>query len=302
MNLQKAYDVIIVGGSFAGLSAAMSLGRALRSVLVIDGGSPCNRQTPFTHNFLTQDGQSPQHITETGKAQVLKYPTVSFCEGMAVSGMQTADGFEIETQQGEIFKAKKLIFCTGIADQMLPIPGFSDCWGISVLHCPFCHGYEVISETTALLGKGNTGFGLCRLISNWSKNVVLFTNGASDLSEEQASKIAGRKIQLVETEIDHLEHENGYLQKIVLNDGSHWKVNAMYAPVPFKQHCDIPASLGCNFDEHGYIDTDEFRRTSVPGVYAAGDNITTYRAVSYAVSSGSIAGITCSKDLIEDEF
>src|SRR5690606_1025740 len=136
-------EVIILGGSYAGLSAAMALGRSLiRNVLIIDNGLPCNRQTPQSHNFLTQDGQSPSVIREFAKAQVLAYPTVQWLDDTAVKGEKVQDGFLINTASGQSVMTKKLIVATGIKDMLPDIKGFADCWGISVVHCPYCHGYE----------------------------------------------------------------------------------------------------------------------------------------------------------------
>src|SRR5687767_10565291 len=137
MTDKKNFDVIIIGGSYAGLSAAMALGRALRNVLIIDSGKPCNRQTPHSHNFITQDGKTPAEIATLAKQQVEKYDTVTFFSGLATDGAKTENGFQIQTGSGETFRAKKLIFATGVKDVMPTIEGYAECWGISVLHCPY---------------------------------------------------------------------------------------------------------------------------------------------------------------------
>ena len=143
MNYQPKYDVIIIGGSYSGLAAGMALGRALRNVLIIDSGNPCNKQTPHSHNFLTNDGKSPAEIAGVAKEQLRIYGTVRLINGLAMTGIKTETGFKIQVQSGETFSSKKLVFATGIKDIMHDIPGFAECWGISVLHCPYCHGYEV---------------------------------------------------------------------------------------------------------------------------------------------------------------
>ena len=181
----KDFDVIIVGGSYSGLAAGMALGRSLRRVLIIDSGKPCNRQTPHSHNFITQDGKTPKEIATLAKQQVEKYETVTFFNGLATNGVKTKEGFEIQTASGETFFAKKIIFATGIKDIMADIEGYADCWGISVLHCPYCHGYEVRNEITGILGNGEYGFEFSGLISNWTKKLTLFTNGKSTLTTEQ---------------------------------------------------------------------------------------------------------------------
>ena len=189
MENKNRFDVIIVGGSYSGLAAAMALGRALRKVLIIDNGKPCNKQTPHSHNFITQDGKTPKEISALAKEQVLKYKTVEFYNGIATKGIKTANGFEITAQNGDVFTAKKLLFATGIKDIMPNIDGFSECWGISILHCPYCHGYEVRNEKTAIFGNGDYGFEFSKLIHNWTKELALYTNGKSTLTEEQTQKL-----------------------------------------------------------------------------------------------------------------
>lgn len=298
----NTFDVIIVGGSYSGLAASMALGRALKKVLIIDDGKPCNRQTPFSHNFLTNDGKSPTEITALANLQVRRYETVKFYNGLATSGIKTNNGFEIQVASGEIFTAKKLIFATGIKDLMADIDGFAACWGISVLHCPYCHGYEVQHEKTGLLGNGEFGFDLARLISNWSNDLTLFTNGTSTLSDEQIEKFAKHRIEIVEKKIERLDHINGHLKNIIFRDGTKSSINAIYAPTPFEQHCIIPESLGCELSGEGYIKIDSFQETTVKGVYACGDNVTRMRTVANAVAMGTTIGITVSKKMILEEF
>ena len=298
----NTFDVIIVGGSYSGLAAGMALGRALKKVLIIDNGKPCNRQTPFSHNFLTNDGKSPTEIAALANLQVRRYETDKFFNGLATSGIKTINGFEIKVASGETFATKKLIFATGIRDIMSDIDGFAACWGVSVLHCPYCHGYEVRNEVTGLLGNGEFGFDLARLISNWTNNLTLFTNGTSTLTVEQAEKLAKHGIEIVEKEIERLEHFNGHLQNIIFRDGAKSSINAIYAPTPFEQHCIIPESLGCELSDEGYIKIDSFQETTVKGVYACGDNVTRMRTVANAVAMGTTVGITVSKKMILEEF
>src|SRR5690606_37550650 len=159
------YDVIIVGGSYAGLSAAMALGRSLRKVLVIDSGFPCNRQTPHSHNFITQDGETPFAISQKAREQVMRYPTVRFLDDLALGAAKTATGFTVSTKSGDTFLSRKLITATGIADQLPEIKGFAACWGISVIHCPYCHGYEFRNQRTGILANGDRAFHLASLVS-----------------------------------------------------------------------------------------------------------------------------------------
>jgi thioredoxin reductase len=302
MEDSKRFDVIIIGGSYAGLSAAMALGRSLKKVLIIDSGKPCNRQTPHSHNFITQDGLPPKQIADAAKDQVLKYSTVTFHEDLAIGAVKAENDFIISTQRGESFAASKLLFATGISDQMLDITGFAECWGISVLHCPYCHGYEVKHKPIGVIANGDLGFEFSRLIYNWSKNLVLLTNGESTLTLEQTEKIKQHNIEIIEKEIMEIEHNQGYITDVVFKDGSKQKLSAVFAKVGFNQRSTLPEQLGCSINEQGFITVDDFQRTTIPGIYAAGDNTTMFRALSAATAGGTKAGAMINKELIEEVY
>ena len=302
MISEKTFDVIIVGGSYSGLSAGLALGRSLRRVLIIDSGKPCNRQTPHSHNFLTQDGKTPAEISSLGRQQVEKYDTVTFLSGVAIAGRKITSGFEIATEGGQTFTARKLIFATGIRDIMPAIDGFSECWGISVIHCPYCHGYEVRHHPTGILGNGEYAFEFSTFILNWTKDLTVFTNGASTLSPEQVAQLRRHNIKLVETEVQKLEHANGYLERIIFKDGTSSRVKALYARPAFEQHCSIPETLGCELTEEGYIKVDAFMKATMPGVFACGDNTTRMRSVANAVSMGTMAATVANKEIIFEDF
>jgi thioredoxin reductase len=302
MKENRNFDVIIVGGSYSGLAAGMALGRALRKVLIIDSGKPCNRQTPHSHNFITQDGKTPKEIATLAKQQVERYDTITFVNGLATGGKKAGSGFEIQTASGETFGARKLIFATGISDIMPSMAGYAECWGISVLHCPYCHGYEVKNERTGILGNGEYGFEFSGLISNWTKDLTLFTNGPSMLTAEQTTKVKSHHIKIVESEIEKLEQVNGRLEKVIFKDGTVTNLKVLYARPAFKQHCTIPETLGCELTEEGYIKIDAFQKTTIPGIFACGDNTTRMRSVANAVAMGTAAGAMVNREIIFDEF
>lgn len=299
---QTNFEVIIVGGSYSGLSAAMSLGRSLRQVLVIDSGLPCNRQTPHSHNFITQDGEKPAVISAKAKLQIEFYDTVQFYNGLAVSAFKTENGFEIKTASGKVFTSRKVLFATGVKDLLPEIKGFAECWGISILHCPYCHGYEVKNEPTAIIANGEMGFEYAKLIANWTKDLRLLTNGKSTLTLQQTTILNKHNVAIVEEEIASVAHENGNIQQIIFKNQSKIAVKAIYFRPPFEQHCPLPENLGCELTEQGLIKADVFQKTNIPGVFVSGDNFTPARSVAMAVSSGSFAGASINKELIDEDF
>jgi thioredoxin reductase len=301
MIIEK-FDVIIVGGSYAGLAAGMGLGRALRKVLIIDSGLPANRYTPQSHNFLTHDGRSPAEIAVIAKQQVDLYNSVKRIEGLVVKAEQFGGEFQITLENGPTYQGVKLVLATGIVDLWPEIPGFAECWGKSVLHCPYCHGYEVRNIPTGIIGNGDDAFEFGSLILNWTSDLTIYTNGPSTLTSDQTSKLESHKVQIVEDRIERLIHNKGYMERIVFANGRTANVKALYARPGFKQHCDLPKSLGCEITDEGYIKIDSNQRTTVPGIYACGDNVTRMRTVANAIAMGTTTAITLNKDLIFESF
>lgn len=300
MESNSKFDVVIIGGSYSGLSAALALGRAIRNVLVIDSGKPCNQQTPHSHNFLTQDGNTPANIAALAKKEVMQYPTVQFLDDEVVKVKGENNSFELITASGQQVQARKLLFSTGVKDLMPNLSGFASCWGISVIHCPYCHGYEFKDQITGILANGETAYQMASLIRNWTKQLTVFTNGKSELTESQLAQLAALEVNVVENSLVDIKHVDGYLDALIDSDGTRHLLSALYARPPFEQHCELPKELGCELNDSGYIQVDEFQKTSVHGVFAAGDNTTRFRAVSWAVASGGKAGAIINHELIDE--
>lgn len=296
------YDVIIIGGSYAGLSAAMTLGRSLKKTLVIDSGKPCNAQTPHSHNFLTQDGNTPKGISMLAKNQVENYGAVRFQNDLAVSGKKTGYGFEIKTKSKKTFRSKKLIFATGVRDIMPNIKGFSECWGISVIHCPYCHGYEHRNQKTAILANGDTATHMVPLVHNLTKDLTILTSGKAEFTDEQRAKFEQHNIPIIESKIGEIDHQNGHVKNVVFQDHTKMGFDTVYARPPFEQHSNIPSFLGCELNEQGYIVVDDFQKTTVEGVFACGDNTTAFRSVANAVYKGNVAGAKVNMELTQEVF
>lgn len=302
MDMETTFDTIVIGGSYAGLSAAMALGRSRRRVLVIDSGLPCNRQTPRSHNFLTHDGTPPGEIATRAKHQIAQYPTITFYNGLAVSSKKTSYGFELKTEDEKSFSGKKLIFATGIRDNLPSIKGFAECWGISAIHCPYCHGYEFRDAKTGIIANGDKAFHLASLVNNLTDKLTILTTGKANFSTEQTTKLERHGIAILEQEIAAIKHDNGYLKRVIFADGTKTNFTALYAAVSFTQHCEIPEALGCELTAQGYIKIDDMHKTTVEGVFACGDNTAALRSVANAVSAGNLTGAVVNMELTKESF
>ena len=301
MENETIFDAIIIGGSYAGLSSAMALGRSIRKVLVIDGGTPCNRPTPYSHNFLSRDGQTPTEISEISRAQVAKYPTVSFLEDLALTVTKTENHFEVVVQSGRAYNSKKIVLATGLKDHFPEIEGFKDCWGISIIHCPYCHGYEYRGKTTGILYQKHMPFHYLQMISNWTNDLTVFTNGQDLLTPDEYSILENHNIQINTSIFQSIEHNSGNIKKINFENNQSFELDALYAPVPTTINGQLHEQLGCEINDMEHLATDHFQETNVKGVYACGD-IAAHRSLPLAVQTGSVAGIAINNALIEEKF
>lgn len=298
----NTYEVIIIGGSYSGLSAGMALGRASRTTLILDSGKPCNIQTPHSHNFLTQDGETPAAISAKAKEQVLKYPSITFKNDKAIKANKTQNGFEIITESGENYSTQKLLFASGVKDIMPNIDGFAECWGISVIHCPYCHGYEVKGQKTALMANGDMAYHMSQMLMQWTKDLTVFTNGKSTLIPEQTDKFKKHNITIIETEVSSLQHNKGQLQSITLKNDEVHPFTVLYSKTAIEQHCTLVQELGCDINEQGFIIVDEFKKTSIANIYASGDCTTPGRAVTMAVEAGTKAAVSINNEMCMTSF
>ncbi len=296
------FDVIIIGGSYAGLSAALTLGRSTRNVLIVDAGKPCNRQTPHSHNFLTHDGDRPAEISKVARAEVLKYPTVRFLEGKAISAKKMKDGFSVGVESGQNFIGRKLLLAAGLKDTLPDIKGLAACWAISAIHCPYCHGYEVKNEKIALLMNGEHAFEMAKNLYLWNKDLTILTNGKSQLDSEQTEKLKSKSITILEEEIIELEHQNGQLENIVFKNGMKVSFKAIYVKPEIEQHINFNAQLGFELTDLKTIKVNEQQQTTAMGVYAAGDCTTLFRSLSIVTAAGTMAAVMINKELISEDF
>lgn len=302
MKNNPDYDVIIIGGSYAGMSAALALGRSLRKSLIIDAGLPCNRQTPHSQNFLTQDGSPPEQIAALAREQLMQYDTIEWEAAVAVESSVSGKWIAVRTEEGKSFSARKLILASGIKDLLPEIGGLAECWGISAIHCPYCHGYEYKGRKTGILANGEAALHYAMLLRRLASELSIFTNGKAELGDEALALLKKNDVPVIEKELANLQHREGYLSEIVFTDGSTHRVDALYTRAPFEQHSGIPTMLGCAINEQGFIETDPMQKTTVPNVFACGDNCSPMRSVANAVAAGNLAGAMANAELAKEDF
>ena len=232
----------------------------------------------------------------------MDYESITFHQDYAESVTKVDDLFHVATQKGGTFTTKVLVLATGVKDIFPDIEGFEACWGKSIVHCPYCHGYEIKGSKTGIMANGEKAFHMAGLVHNLTKDITLLTQGEPDFSEEQLAKLKGHQINIIDKNITAFKHEDGQISAVIFDDGSSAEFNAVYGLIPFEQHSKIPVDLGCEFDEWGFIKVDSFQRTTVPNVYACGDNSTFKRSVAMAVAAGNIVGAAVNMQLIEESF
>ncbi len=293
------FDVIIVGGGPAGLNAALVLGRSRRSVLVIDHGKPRNAPSHAMHGFLSRDGINPRELLKLGRTQLKPYG-VKFCESEVLKASKRRESFEVQLFDKQRFRSKKLLLATGLRDQLPRIEGFTDLYGTSIHHCPYCDGWEWRDRAMAAFGHGRAGMGLALLLKGWSDDVVVLTDGVR-ISQADREKMHEHDIAVHTKKIAELRGRKGRLREVVFVDGSVLKRDAMFFNTGQRQKSDLAAQLGCDFDRKGGVITDKRERTCVRGLYLAGDASKDMEFVICAAAQGAIAAVAINKELQEEE-
>jgi thioredoxin reductase len=297
------HDVIVVGGSFAGLSAAMQLVRARRHVVLIDAGLPRNRFAAAAHGFLGQDGKAPAAILREAASQVAAYPTVEIVRGEAQGAQREADGaFTVTISGGRTVRASRLVLATGVADTLPDLPGLTERWGATVLHCPYCHGYEVRDRPLGVLANHPMAAHQAAMIPDWGPT-TLFTQGRFEPDEEQLAHLAARGVSIERQPVVALLGDLPALEAVRLADGRVVAVNALFVAPATRMASPLAERLGCVFDDGPLgpvIRTDEWKATSVPGVYAAGDAARGMHNATLASADGVLAGVGAHQSLIRD--
>lgn len=287
------YDVIIVGGSFAGLTAAMQLGRACRRVAVLDTGLNRNRYADHAHNILGHDGTPPGDLLEAARAQVRQYPTVELIAARAAAITGGADNFTLATTEGQALSGRRVILAYGIVDEFPAVPGFADCWGKTVIHCPFCHGYEVRGTRWGLVYSSPMSLHGPALYANWTDDITLFLDGHQIIDQER-HKLEMRGVNIVEARLASIHHDKGRVSAVSTADGKTVPLEALYAHPRNRPSADLHVQLGLDMKDTPtgtMIVVGDLQLTSRPGIYAAGDLTTAMHSVTFAANSGSMAAM-----------
>jgi thioredoxin reductase len=297
---EAPFDVGIVGGSFAGLSAALYLARGRRRVAVFDDGLTRNRFAAQAHGFLGQDGAAPGAIRLRGRAEVLAYPTVRLREAR-VTGIEGQEGaFRLRAADGSVTTAARVILAHGMRDLLPEVEGLRECWGVTAIQCPYCHGFELADRPTGVL---MTAPGLphhLRLLRDWTGDLALLANGhpLSDVEREEARELGARVVDGV---VAALRHQHGQLEAARLADGGEVALGALYLVTRAEPAASLPFDLGLAMAEGPtgrFVQVDEMRHTSRPGVFAAGDLARPFYGSSFAAADGVTAGVACHRSLL----
>ncbi|WP_368865409.1 NAD(P)/FAD-dependent oxidoreductase [Stenotrophomonas maltophilia] len=294
-------EVIIVGGSYAGIAAGLILARARRAVAVIDAGLPRNRAASHSHGVLGLDGISGAELLKTARQQLLDYPSVRWIHAEAAHATASPDGVEVRTADGQVLAARKLLLASGISDQLPDLPGLAERWGSTVLHCPYCHGYEVGGGAIGVLGGHPMSAGKAPLFADWG-NVTFFSQ-AGEISEEERVAMQQRGVQIEISPVIAVQGDQPTWLEVELADGRRIAQRALFVPATQAMATPLVQQLGCALVESPLgvlIEVDAMKQTSVPNVYAAGD-ATTVGNITLAAAEGVRAGIGVHHALVSED-
>lgn len=294
------HDAIVIGGSFAGLSAVIHIARARRSVCVIDTGLPRNRFADASHGFFGQDGDDPKAMIAKARAQLQRYPTVRTIAGEAVGASAIPGGFKVRLANDDVLTATKLVLAFGISDTLPDIPGLAERWGKSVLHCPYCHGFEYAGGRLGVLQTMPLSAHQAQLIADWGPT-TFYLNGGEAPDAETTAKLHRRGVMIEPAPIVEVRGENTALSTVVLSDGRELGIDALFLGPRTRLNSPIAEQLGCLLDEGPLgpiIRTDAAKLTTVPGVYAAGDAARMWHNATLAAADGVTAGTSLHQALV----
>jgi thioredoxin reductase len=290
------HDVIVIGGSYAGMAAALQLLRARRKVLVVDAGVRRNRFASESHGFLGQDGVDPAEIARTAREQLMAYPTLAWIEGIATDAKRQGDGFAVTTANSELYRGKRLILATGVSDALPPLDGLAERWGSSIFHCPYCHGYELNEGRIGVIATSPDVLHHVVLFTEWG-DVTLLLNGAFEPDANARAELAARGVVIETGPIAGIE---GHAD-VRLQDGRVLPFAGLFTATRNAPSTPLAETLGCELETTPFgtqIRTDETKQTTVRGAFACGDVARAPHSVSLAVGDGAMAGVHVHRSLV----
>lgn len=293
------YDVIVIGGSYAGMAAALQLVRAHKSVLIIDAGERRNRFASYSHGFLGQDGVESGKIAEQARCQLETYPTLSWLEDKAVSVSGKMDGFTVTTANSKFHHGRRILLAIGVADQLPPVAGLAERWGKAVFHCPYCHGYELGKGRIGVIATGPMSLHQATFLTEWGE-VTLLVNGAMSLGVDTRSDLESRSVVIEDMTIDRIVGN----AEVRLADGRLLNFAGLFTAAPCIPSSSLAKTMGCELEATPMglqVRIDADNKTSIPGIFACGDVARVPHSVSLAVGSGAWAGAQIHRSLFAPE-
>jgi thioredoxin reductase len=300
-NEGPSWDVVIVGGGPAGLSAALVLGRCRRRVLLCDSGRPRNYVSHELHGFFTRDCSEPAELRRIGREQLQRYGTVEVREVLVKNAAPHGQGFEIQTEDGERMRCRKLLLASGVRDELPNVEGFEELYGKTAFHCPYCDGWEWRDRAVAVYGRAEKGKALALELLGWSRDVVLFSDGEEILSEDAQEELTRNGIKYFGTPVRRFEGASEQLRGVRLADGRLVEREVLFFSTPTNQGCAMASGLGCEFDEKGAVRTGGYEETNVPGLYVAGDASRHAGLAIVAAAEGARAAFAINTELLRED-
>ncbi len=296
-NMNQLLDVLIIGGGPAGLNAALVLGRARKNVVVIDDETPRNWVTRETHGFVTRDGASPREFRKAAKEQIAAYPSVQFASDTATAITGSDGDFRITTAQGANYRTKKILFAVGKKDLPLDINGLTEVYGKSAFVCPYCDGWELRDQKLVIIVNGDNALHMAKVISGWTEHYTICTNGSGSLTDEQREELKQHHVTVFDAPVQSIDSEEGMVKQVVLDDGTAIPCTGVFFQPKLFTGSELPKAIGCEITDSGTVVVDGTGKTSVPGVFSAGDAASElYQAIT-AASLGALSAVSMNNEL-----